>query len=159
MPTPEQAQVALGPVLDAIRQSTEPNQVDALAQAVQTLAPKLAPEQVNEVIEILRSKLAAADEPGVATAFAHAIAFTQPIDPAEPQSYVASIVELLKWPTTAEPGATEALFEVLHDRVPGAPGREAGLDATVQWVATTFPEIDLDSAPTPPASGSTGGAW
>ena len=41
----------------------------------------------------------------------------------------------------------------------GAPGKEAGLDATVAWVAATYPDIDLDSPPTYPASGSTGGAW
>ena len=83
-----------------------------------------------------------------------------PSRPSSPAlSHVAAIAELPKWPTSAEPGATAALLEVLHDRVPGAPGKEAGLDANVRWIATTFPEIDLDSPPTPPASGSTGGAW
>ena len=85
-----------------------------------------------------------------------AVAVTLPADPAE--TYVAAIVELLKWPTTAGP-ATDALLEVLHERVPGAPGKEAGLDATVAWVAATYPDIDLDSPPTFPASASTGGAW
>ena len=94
----------------------------------------------------------------VAEAFARAIAVTLPVDPAEPEPYVAAIVELLKWPTTAGP-ATDALLEVLHERVPGAPGKEAGLDATVAWVAATYPDIDLDSPPTFPASASTGGAW
>ena len=42
------------------------------------------------------------------------------------------------------------LLQVLHDRVPGAPGKEAGLDATVAWVAATYPDIDLDSPPTYP---------
>lgn len=42
---------------------------------------------------------------------------------------------------------------------PGAPGEEAGLDANVAWVAATYPDIDLDSPPTFPASASTGGAW
>ena len=52
-----------------------------------------------------------------------------------------------------------SLPQVLHERVPGAPGKEAGLDATVAWVAATYPDIDLDSPPTYPASASTGGAW
>ena len=72
-----------------------------------------------------------------------------PLDPAP--SYVAAIVELLKWPTTAGQ-ATDALLEVLHECVPGAPGKEAGLEATVAWVAATYPDIDLDSPPTYPAS-------
>jgi hypothetical protein len=95
-------------------------------------------------------------QPNFAEAFARAIAITLRADP--PKPYVAAIVELLKWPTRAGP-ATEALLEMLHERVPGAPGKEAGLDATVAWVARTFPDIDLDSPPTFPASGSTGGAW
>ena len=41
--------------------------------------------------------------PRVAEAFARAIAVTLPFEPAKPQAYVAAIVELLKWPTTAEP--------------------------------------------------------
>ncbi len=95
-------------------------------------------------------------EPPIAEAFARLIAVTRSVVPDEP--YVAMIVELLKWPTTAG-SATDALLEVLHERVPGAPGKEAGLDATVAWLPATYPDIDLDSPPTYPASGSTGGAW
>ena len=158
-PTPEQAQAALGPVLDAIPKTTDPYQLQDLAQAVQSLAPKLSPEQAQASAEPLRTVLTTTDDPAIAAAFARAIAVALPLDPIKPQPYAAAIVELLKWPTTAEPGATEALLEVLHDRLPAAPGKEAGLAATVRWVATTFPEIDLDSPPTPPASGSTGAAW
>ena len=43
--TPEQAQAALGPVLDAIRQTTDPDQLQALAQAVQTLGPSSRPSK------------------------------------------------------------------------------------------------------------------
>ena len=40
--------------------------------------------------------------------------------------------------------------------MPDAPGKEAGLDATVAWVAETYPDIDLDSPPTsPPPSAPT----
>ncbi len=156
-PAPGQAQAALGPVLDAIPKTTKPDQLQA--QAVQALGPKLALEQAAPSIEVSRTMLATTHEPPVAEAFARAIAVTLPVDRANPQPYVAAIVELLKWPTTAEPGAIEALLEVLHDRMPESPGKEAELDATVRWVAATFPEIDLDSPPIPPASGSTGGAW
>ena len=103
-----------------------------------------------------RAVLARTTIPSVAQRFARAIAVTLPADP--PKHYVAAIVELLKWPTTVGP-ATDALLEVLHERIPGAPGKEAGLDATVAWVAATYPAIDLDSAPTFPVSGSTDGAW
>ena len=56
------------------------------------------------------------------------------------------MVELLKRPTTVG-SATDALLEILHQRVPKAPGKEAGLDANVAWVAATYPAIDLDSPP------------
>lgn len=158
-PGPDQVHAALAPVIDAILEPTGADQLQTLAQAVQALGPKLAPEQADAAIDVSRTVLAAAGEPDIAVAFARAIAVILPHDPAEPQTYVAAIIELLKWPTTAEPGATAALLEVLHHRVPEAPGKEAGLDATVQWVAARFPEIDLDSPPTPPASVSTGGAW
>ncbi len=102
-----------------------------------------------------RAVLAGTDDPTVAEAYA-SDRRSLPADP--PQPYVAAVVELLKWPTTVGP-ATDALLEVLHDRVPGAPGKEAGLDGTVQWVAETYPEIGLDSPLAYPASGSTSGAW
>jgi hypothetical protein len=92
----------------------------------------------------------------MAETLAQAIALTLPAE--SPNSYVSAIVELLKWPTTAGP-ATDALLEVLHERVPRAPGKESGLDATIAWVAKTYPEIDLDSPPVFPSSGSTGGVW
>jgi hypothetical protein len=92
----------------------------------------------------------------MAVAFAGAVATLLPSEP--PEIYVAGIVQLLKWPTTAGP-ATDVLLTALHERMPGAPGKEAGLDATVAWVAATYPDIDLDSPPTFPVSGSTGGGW
>ena len=41
--------------------------------------------------------------------------------------------------TTAGPAATDAHLKVLHERVPGAPVQEVGLDAAVAWVAATYP--------------------
>ena len=129
--------------------ATDPYQLQALAQAVQTLGPKLKAEQSETATKMAWTVLADAHDPRVAGAFARAIAANLPAEPAKP--YVTAIVELLKWPTTAGP-ATEALLEVLHERVPDAPGKEAGLDATVAWVAATYPDIDLDSPPTCPAT-------
>ena len=146
-----------GPVqaaIDTFNLAYTTSQLPALSKAVQTLGHELAAK--DERTEEARSILAMTNKAMAAQAFAHAIAETLPGEPAT--SYVAAIIELLKWPTTAGP-ATDELLEVLHERVPGAPGKEARLAATIQWVATTFPEIDLDSPPTPPASGSTGAAW
>ncbi|MFZ1425891.1 MAG: TIR domain-containing protein [Geminicoccaceae bacterium] len=169
----EQAQAALGHVLDAIRleairqttdsrylqsirQTIDSRYLQEMAQAVQTLGPVLRMEGRATAIEVARTVLADTDEPPVAEAFARAISVTLPAEPAK--TYVTAIVELLKWPTSAGP-ATDALLEALHERMPGVPGKEAGLAATVAWVDANYPDIDLDSPPTYPASGSTGGAW
>ena len=130
-------------------------QLWALALAVQALAPELDPKHTEAAIEAVRTVLANADMLDVATAFARALALTLPANPTKP--YVAVIVDLLKWPTTAGP-ATDALLEVPHERVPEAPGKEAGLEATVAWVPATYPDIDLDSPPTYPGSAGTGSA-
>jgi hypothetical protein len=113
-------------------------------------------EQARATIAVMRTVLGETAEPKVAWAFARAVAVVLLAD--RPEVYVAKIVELLKWPTTAGP-ATDALLEALHERVPSAPGKEAGLDATVAWVAETYPEIDLDSPPSYPASGNAGVGW
>jgi hypothetical protein len=152
----EQARAAFGPIRDAIGQTTYLDYLLTLADAVETLGPMLHPDVAQVGVEGCEILLARADEPSLAAAFAGAVSVLLPREPR--QVYIAAIVELLKWPTTAGP-ATDALLEVLHERVPGAPGREAGLDATIAWVAETYPDIDLDSPPTFPASGSTGGGW
>jgi ribosomal protein S7 len=151
---PEAAQTTLRLVLNAIQQTTDSDQLQALGQAVQALGT--AVEQREPAILLARRVLATTDAPKVAAAFAGALAALLSAKP--PRRYVAEITELLKWPTAAGP-ATDVLLEALHERVSDAPGKEAGLDATVAWVAATYPDIDLDSPPTFPASGSTGGGW
>jgi hypothetical protein len=155
-PTPGDSERLLLPALAAIAQATDPGQLRALAQAVQALAGSVPVEMRANAVEDLRTLLATSDMPSAAATLAGAVAALLPMD--SPQAYVAAIVELLKWPTTVGE-ATDALLGALHGRVPGAPGKEAGLDTTVAWVAATYPDIDLDSPPTLPESGSTGGAW
>jgi hypothetical protein len=156
-PTPGQAQAALTSVLAALPKTAHPYVLAELARAAATLGPRLAPEQVGSALETLKVLLAKADVPYAADAFATAIVATLPSGLTE-EAYVTAVVDLLKWPTTVG-AATDALLDALKKRVPGAPGKEAGLDATVRWVAANFPRVDLESPPTFPASGSTGGAW
>jgi hypothetical protein len=153
---PPQAQDTLTTILDALVKTSHPEQLSALANAIKFLGPKTAPGETERAVEVLKTALGTTDEPATAAALAGAIAALLPMEPRE--TYVAGIIEFLKWPTIVGP-ATDVLLEVLHERVPGAPSKEAGLDATVAWVAATYPDIDLDSPPTFPASGSTGGAW
>ena len=76
----------VGPVLDAVRQgTTDPYQLMAVAQAVQTLGPKLSAEHAGTAIDVARTVLARTDEPSVAETFARAIAVTLPADPPRPE--------------------------------------------------------------------------
>jgi hypothetical protein len=139
---PEAARAALAPILEACRRNTDPDPLLPLARALQVLGSKVTGEDAEHAADVASTMLATSDYPRIAEASARVIAVILPAMPVQP--FVASVVELLKWPTTAGP-ATDALLEVLHERVPGAPGKEAGLDATVAWVAATYPDIDLDS--------------
>jgi hypothetical protein len=159
---PEQAQVALGPLLtgtsqttDAgISQTTDADLLRAWAAAVGALGVRTPTAARRRAMELLLVPLASTGSPFRAAALAEAIASLLPTEPLE--TYVSRIIELLKWPTTAGP-ATDVLLNALHQGVPGAPGKEAGLNATVAWIAETYPNVDLTSPPEPPPSGSTGG--
>jgi hypothetical protein len=155
-PTPGQVEVVFATITEALNRTSRSRELSALANAAQSLGPPPSAETQKYAADTFKTQLSTADEPGMAVAFAGAVATLLPSEP--PEIYVAGIVQLLKWPTTAGP-ATDVLLTALHERMPGAPGKEAGLDATVAWVAATYPDIDLDSPPTFPVSGSTGGGW
>ena len=142
-------------VLAELPRTTDVHRLEALAAAMQTAFPLLTAEKAQLAIEQVKSVLSLTSDPGAAEVLARALASVLPTEPLP--AYIASLIELLKWPTTAGP-ATDALLEVLYERVPGAPGKDAGLNATVEWVAATYPDIDLDSPPTFPASTGTGNA-
>ena len=50
----------------------------------------------------------------------------------EPEVCVAEIVTALKYPTAAG-AATDALLDAFHGIDPNAPGKEAGLAASLSW--------------------------
>ena len=119
---------------------------------------QVGPDEAKRAGEVVRTALATTDEPSVCPG-ARSMRSRCCCRRNRRGAYVDAVAELLKWPTTAGPARRMRCWQALHERVPGAPGKEAGLDATVAWVAATYPDIDLDSPPTFPASGSTGGAW
>lgn len=72
-----------------------------------------------------------------------------------PVQYVGAILETLKYPGTAgEP--TNVLIDALRWIAPEAPGKEAGLDAILKWIARTYPSLgrDLDALPRCPLTAS-----
>jgi hypothetical protein len=62
------------------------------------------------------------------------------------------MVEAMKYPTSAGQATTE-LLKALENAGLGAPGAAAGLYANLDWVARTYPSIDLEAPPAclPPA--------
>jgi hypothetical protein len=153
---PGQAEAAVARLLAAAERDDRPYALRDLAEAVQALGEKVSTDAKKRTVEILLTPLAVTDESRTAAALAGAITAIQPVESIE--TYVADIAELLKWPTTTGE-ATDTLLDSLHQRVPNAPGKDAGLEATVAWIAKMYPNVDLTSPPEPPPSGSTGGGW
>jgi hypothetical protein len=107
----------LEPLLAAIKGTTNPDALRALAHALQTLAPKLSDLQKQLAAEWARRVLGWAPGAEPAKVWARVLAMLLPRDPAD--RYVSGIVEALKYPTTAG-SATDVLHDALHDRLPEA---------------------------------------
>jgi hypothetical protein len=180
--TGEQAHEALRSLLDTIRYATNPDELPTLGFAAQNLVAKLTTEQIqaglssliaamddapsSDVLEtlvqamqpmsnqlrawdLLATRLAWAPTRAEATAWAGALVHLLPRSP--PQVYIEQIVEALKYPTSAGP-ATAVLLDALREAEPSAPGKEAGLGATLSWLRVAHPAIDLEGRPRCPKS-------
>jgi hypothetical protein len=145
--TPEQARAVLAPVFEDLARTTDPRKIRELAQVPQVLASPLEAEQVREPLARVRAGLAWASTPHEAVAWTQALVALLPRE--QPEPYVALIVELMKYPTAAGT-ATGLLLDALHRTDPKAPGNDAGLAATLAWLRTTHPAIDLDKRPACP---------
>jgi uncharacterized protein (DUF2267 family) len=149
-----QAQQALDAVLQAMRVTRRfpilpyeaQAEAQALAQAAQALIEKLTNVQAGHVIAtgMLQSALGWSATSDEAADWARAIAVLL-VRTGEPE-YVGAIVELLKYPMAAG-RATDVLLHTVHDAIPTAPGVAAGLPANLRWIARTYPQINLTSAP------------
>jgi hypothetical protein len=157
---PEQAQAALGPVLDAIRATTDPNALWALAQVVWTLAARLGSKAKAGILDVARAGLGTARTHSESVAWIGAFATALPAG-LEPVACVEAIVGVLKFPTTAlershfrdEPVADPAapLLRRAREVCPGAEGAPAGgFGEFVAWVGQTHPAIDLTAPPVRP---------
>jgi hypothetical protein len=129
-----------------MRGTSEPDQLQVLAQAVQAMAPNLDALQSGTIYRAIPSVLGWAGTADEATAWASALISVLPREP--PRNRIVVISEALKYPTSAGT-ATAVLLNGLR-RI-GAPGEDAGLDANLTWIRTTYPEIDAPPVcPTPP---------
>ena len=147
-----QAAAALGPLLDAMKTTTDPSLLHAMAQAVEALVPDLIDYDARGLARAARSDLAWASSAEEAAAYAQLAVAGLPRQPVA--DFVVEIIELLKYPPAAG-AATGVLLEALREVASDAPGKEKGLDATLDWLQRYYPAVDLDSpphCPDPPAA-------
>jgi membrane-associated protease RseP (regulator of RpoE activity) len=98
--TAEQARMARDGILEALRRSTPKSYTHhAMAEVVEAVAPKLSDEAKADMLGLGRSGLAAAGNGRVTILWARAYEALLPPSPAN--GYVASIVEVLKYPNAA----------------------------------------------------------
>ncbi|MFZ1430452.1 MAG: hypothetical protein WAS21_27205 [Geminicoccaceae bacterium] len=151
----DHADFLVPPLVDAIKTTANSDQLRALTQAVQALAPRLDPAQAD--FGPARAALASSITAAEAAAWAGAIGEVLAKLPAETE--LPEIVELLKFPTAGQRDAnadgegnpTRVLLAALAKRYPEVPALQTGsLDDALAWVAKTYPRIDLDSPPVRP---------
>jgi hypothetical protein len=142
-------------LLTQIGQTTNPSALGALAQAVQALAPKLSEAELAAARPAVRTALAWATTEDEASAWA--AAYTQLFAREENPSFVAGVVETLKYPTAAGM-ATTTMLEALHHRMPDIPDDEQGLQTALAMLRKAFPSVDLQSPPVCPSPSPAGKA-
>jgi hypothetical protein len=146
--TAEQAPPAIMSVLKAIANTTDRAQLMGLSLALEAIATRLTAEQAQTALPLARSALAWSSAAVDATASARAI--TALAENQADERRILALVEALKYPSAAGE-ATDVLLDALHAAAPEAPGKEAGLEANLLWIANHYPMIDLDAPPSCPS--------
>jgi hypothetical protein len=131
-------------IVSALQHTNDARTFARLTEAAQSLTGDLTVEQTRSTLAVVRPVLAWEHTRDKAAAWA--TAFAMLLSKNHSENYVADIVEVLKYPTLAGP-ATDVMLDALRDIDARAPGREAGLAASLEWLRTTYPSIDLDARP------------
>jgi hypothetical protein len=136
--TEAQAQQALDQVLQQIGQTTNSSALQALARGLGALGTKLTDAQALQSLLVAVSSLAwaASDEEAAAWARTLVTLLPRTINRDATTELIAAIV----FPTAAGP-ATEILLEAIRARHHDAPTKEAGMQASLSWLASKFPEV------------------
>jgi energy-coupling factor transporter ATP-binding protein EcfA2 len=130
-------------VAKALAVATDMDRIDALTAAAQALGTR--PDAAQG--DLLRTLVAWSATPDQAAAATRAF-LTRPASSGAQRT--RELVELLKYPTTTG-DATSLILEALQASSKDAPGKDAGLGANLDWIARTYPDIDLTTAPACPA--------
>ncbi len=123
-------------MLKQISQTTQPDALEALAQALQALAPNLSEAQAVQAASVASKSLGWAATDGEAAQWARALVALTHKAPDQDSMLVAAIA----YPT-AGGTATEILLDGLRVGHPNAPSKEAGTEAALVWLSKTYPEV------------------
>jgi hypothetical protein len=125
--TEAQAQQALDQVLQQIGQTTNSSALQALARGLGALGTKLTDAQALQSLLVAVSSLAWAASDDEAAAWARTL--------------VTLLPRTINRDATAAGPATEILLEAIRARHHDAPTKEAGMQASLSWLASKFPEV------------------
>ena len=113
-----------------------PCSLQALAEALQALAPKLSEEEVVRAASVASASLAWASRDDEAEEWARAlVALAHPASDRE-----RMLVAAIAYPTVAG-SATEILLDAIRAGHPDAPAKEKGTESALTWLAKQFPDV------------------
>ena len=132
-------------VAKALASASDIDRIDALTATMQALGARTDAGLQGDLRLTLIAWSATPDQ---AAAAVRAFLETPTGDSGEVR--VQSLVEILKYPTVTGQAAHHVLdaLRVLNAQ---APGGDAGLDASLRWLATTYPGLRIDTAPVCPS--------
>lgn len=124
--------------MQQISQTTRSDALRVLAQAFQSLAGKLTEAQAQQASSVAASSLAWAATEGEAADWARALVGLLPR--AKPQDETRELILAIVYPTSAG-SASEVVLEAIRARHSDAPAKEAGVAASLAWIAETYPDL------------------
>jgi hypothetical protein len=141
-------------ILQKVSATTDPDTLQALAQTIRALVPKVSVAQAQEAFTEAKSSLAWAATDGEAADWARTLVASLPhVDRDRSQELVAALL----YPFAAG-SATEVLLEAIRASHSDAPSQKAGMAASLAWIAEKYlDQVGVPICPPPPQPTSLSG--
>ena len=142
--TQTQAGQALESLLTQIGQTTDPDGLEPLAQALQALAPKLSEAQAAQAWEAAAASLGWAASGDEAAEWARALVALS----GSAANRDVMLMNAIAYPAAAG-SATEVLLDAIRAGHPDAPTKDKGTQVALEWLAKKFPDVLHPGCPPP----------